>query len=95
MKESMSVASECHSSPVDGISFQMQRLVGTGGSCVENERAEPTEINAVHQILVHFLDAGWKEIIESLHSDEESGHLYDTIESAHAKLCKLSRRSTA
>jgi len=53
------------------------------------------EVNAVRKLLAHFLDGGWTEIMERLHSDEESDRLYDAIESAHAKLLKASRRQAA
>jgi hypothetical protein len=53
------------------------------------------EIQAIRKVLAHFLDGGWTEILEDLHSDEESDRLFDAIESAHAKLSKAARAKAA
>lgn len=53
------------------------------------------ELKAVRKLLAHFLDGGWTEILETLHSEEESDQFYDAIESAHAKLAKPLRSQAA
>jgi hypothetical protein len=53
------------------------------------------EVQAIRKVLVHFLDGGWTEILERLHSDEENDRLYDAIESAYAKLAHRSRSKAA
>jgi hypothetical protein len=53
------------------------------------------EVQAIRKVLAHFLDGGWTEILERLHSDEESDRFYDAIESAHAKLSKAPRAKAA
>jgi hypothetical protein len=52
------------------------------------------ELRAVRQILTHFLDGGWTEIVERL-TDEKSDALFDAVESAHAKLSRLARGAAA
>jgi len=45
-------------------------------------------------VLAHFLDGGWTEIMES-RDEEESEKLFDTVESAHEKLSRMSRGQAA
>jgi hypothetical protein len=45
-------------------------------------------------VLARFLDGGWSEIVESL-DNEEGDRLFDDIESAHAKLSRMSRGKAA
>jgi hypothetical protein len=52
------------------------------------------ELKAICRVLAHFLDGGWTEIVESL-NDEEGERLFDDIESAHAKLSRMSRGKAA
>ncbi len=54
-----------------------------------------TEIKAIRKVLVHFLDGGWREMLENLHSDEARDDFFDAIESAQAKLLKLARGKAA
>ena len=53
-----------------------------------------SELKAICRLLAHFLDGGWTEILDSLH-EEESEKLFDTVESAHDKLSRMSRGKTA
>ncbi|MFI5107296.1 MAG: hypothetical protein ACHP78_00455 [Terriglobales bacterium] len=53
-----------------------------------------SELKAICRMLAHFLDGGWTEIVESL-NDEEGERLFDDIESAHAKLSRMSRGKAA
>jgi len=53
-----------------------------------------SELKAVCRVLARFLDGGWSEIVESL-DDEEGDRLFDEIESAHAKLSRMSRAKAA
>ncbi len=58
--------------------------------------AEPTksELKTICRVLAHFVDGGWPELVELL--DEEAGKkLYDNVESAHAKLSRMSRGKSA
>ncbi len=52
------------------------------------------ELRAVRTILRHFLDGGWTELVENL-TDEKSDALFDAVESALAKLSRLTRRAAA
>ena len=52
------------------------------------------ELKAVCRVLAHFLDGGWTEIVES-RDEEESERLFDTVESAHEKLSRMSRGKAA
>jgi hypothetical protein len=51
-------------------------------------------VKAICRVLAHFLDGGWNEIVES-RDEEESEKLFDTVESAHSKLFRLSRGKAA
>jgi hypothetical protein len=53
-----------------------------------------SELKAICRVLAHFLDGGWTEIVESL-NDEEGEGLFDDVESAHAKLSRMSRDKAA
>lgn len=53
-----------------------------------------SELKAICRVLAHFIDGGWTEIAESL-NDEEGERLFDDIESAHAKLSRMSRGKAA
>jgi hypothetical protein len=53
-----------------------------------------SELKAICRVLAHFLDGGWTEIVESL-NDEEGEKLFDDIESAQAKLSRMSRGKAA
>jgi hypothetical protein len=53
-----------------------------------------SELKAMCRVLAHFLDGGWTEIMES-RDEEESEKLFDTVESAHEKLSRMSRGKAA
>ena len=52
------------------------------------------ELQAACRVLAHFLDGGWTEIMES-REEEECERLFDTVESAHEKLSRMSRGKVA
>ncbi len=53
-----------------------------------------SELKAICRVLAHFLGGGWSELVESL-DEETSDALFDNVESAHAKLSRLSRGKAA
>jgi len=53
-----------------------------------------SELKAVCRVLARFLDGGWTEIVEPL-DDEEGDRFFDDVESAHAKLSRMSRGKAA
>jgi hypothetical protein len=53
-----------------------------------------SELKAICQVLAHFLDGGWTEMLESLR-EEQSERLFDEVESGHAKLSRMSRGKAA
>ena len=53
-----------------------------------------SELRAVCRVLAHFLNGGWSEMLESL-NEEQSEAVFDNVESAHAKLSRMSRSKAA
>ncbi len=53
-----------------------------------------SELKVICRVLAHFLDGGWTEILESL-DEEENERFFDTIESGHHKLSRMSRGKAA